>query len=161
LETLLSLLPDAYERAPLVRETWDAGGVHPRDIKTLDDFRERAPFLDKRALRRWRDERGDPYGGLLTADPHDLTAIMSTSGTTGDPTLLPEQWGRGSAPRAVMYRDFWEMGVRPGDRVALVLFTYRGPTYGFVQSLGAVPVLFDFTPDEMERFCELSLRYRP
>jgi len=60
-----------------------------------------------------------------------------------------------------MYRDFWEMGVRPGDRVALVLFTYRGPTYGLVQQLGAVPVLFDFTPDDMERFCELSLYYRP
>jgi phenylacetate-CoA ligase len=53
------------------------------------------------------------------------------------------------------------MGVRPGDHVSLVLFTFRGPTYGFVQSLGAVPVLFDFDPAEMERFCELSLEYRP
>jgi phenylacetate-CoA ligase len=30
-----------------------------------------------------------------------------------------------------------------------------------VQSLGAVPVLFDFAPAEMERFCELSLEHRP
>src|SRR4051812_9705654 len=161
LDALLSILPEAYERAPLVRETWEAAGVHPRDIRSLDDFRERAPFLDKQALRRWRADRQDPYGGLLAVDPAELTAIMSTSGTTGDPTLVPEQWGRGSGPRAVMYRDFWEIGVRPGDRVALVLFTYRGPTYGFVQSLGAVPVLFDFAPSEMERFCELSLEHRP
>jgi phenylacetate-CoA ligase len=161
LESLLSILALAYERAPLVRETWDAAGVQPRDISSLDDFRERAPFVDKHTLRRWRDERGDPFGGLLAVDTDDLTAIMSTSGTTGDPTLVPEQWGRGGGPRAVMYRDFWGMGVRPGDRVALILFTYRGPTYGFVQALGGVPVLFDFAPSEMERFCELSLETRP
>jgi phenylacetate-CoA ligase len=53
------------------------------------------------------------------------------------------------------------MGVRPGDYVALVLFTFRGPTYGLFQSLGTIPVLFDFDPSEMERFCELSVRYRP
>jgi phenylacetate-CoA ligase len=161
LEALLALLSVAYERAPLIRETWDAAGVRPSDITTLDEFRERAPFVDKQALRRWRDQRGDPYGGLLAVDPAELTAVMSTSGTTGDPTLVPEQWGQGSGPRAVMFRDFWGMGVRPGDRVALVLFTYRGPTYGFVQALGAVPVLFDFAPSEMERFCELSMQFRP
>jgi phenylacetate-CoA ligase len=160
-ELLLELLPHAYEHAPIVRDAWDRAGVHPRDIRTLDDFRERAPFLDKDAVRRWRDRCGDPYGGLLTVAPSELTAIMSTSGTTGDPTLVPEQWGRGPAPRALMYRDFWGMGVRPGDHVALVLFTFRGPTYGFVQSLGAVPVLFDFAVEEMERFCELSLQLRP
>jgi phenylacetate-CoA ligase len=144
-----------------VRETWDAAGVHPHDVHSLDDFRALAPFVDKHTLRRWRDTRGDPYGGLLTVAPGELTAVMSTSGTTGDPTLVPEQWGNTGAPRAVMYRDFWGMGVRPGDHVALVLFTFRGPTYGFVQSLGAVPVLFDFDPAEMERFCELSLELRP
>jgi phenylacetate-CoA ligase len=160
-ELLLALLPHAYEHAALVRETWDAAGVHPRDVRSLDDFRERAPFVDKDALRRFRDERGDPFGGLCTVPPGSLTAIMSTSGTTGDPTLMPEQWGGGGGPPAVITRDFWGMGVRPGDHVALVLFTFRGPTYGLFQSLGTVPVLFDFDPVEMERFCELSLRYRP
>jgi phenylacetate-CoA ligase len=52
--------------------------------------------------------------------------------------------------------------VRPGDYVALVLFTFRGPTYGLFQhSLGTTPILFDFDPDEMTRFCELSLEFRP
>src|SRR5204862_2206638 len=117
---LIGMIPHAYEHAPIVRATWDAARVHPRDIRTIDDFRERAPFLDKDALRQWRDRCGDPYGGLLTVAPAELTAIMSTSGTTGDPTLVPEQWGLGPAPRALMYRDFWGIGVRPGDYVALV-----------------------------------------
>jgi len=161
-ELLLEMLPHAYEHGALVHETWDAAGVHPRDIKTLDDFRELAPYIDKDAIRRFRDERGDPYGGLSTVAPAELTAIMSTSGTTGDPTLVPEKWGGGGGGRpAVITRDFWGMGVRPGDHVALVLFTFRGPTYGLFQSLGTIPVLVDFDPSEMARFCELSLRYRP
>jgi len=159
---LLEMLPYAYEHAALIRETWDAAGVHPRDIKSVDDFRERAPFIDKNSLRRFRDERGDPYGGTCTIPPAELTAIMSTSGTTGDPTLVPEKWGGGGGGRpAIITRDFWGMGVRPGDYVSLVLFTFRGPTYGLFQGIGTVPILFDFDPAEIERLCELSLRYRP
>src|SRR5215467_4575767 len=99
LERLLEVIALAYERAPLIREAWEAAKVHPRDIRTLDDFRERVPFIDKDAVRRFRDERGDPYGGLLCVDPNELTAIMSTSGTTGDPTLVAERWGGGGGGR--------------------------------------------------------------
>ncbi|HEX5614415.1 MAG TPA: phenylacetate--CoA ligase family protein [Acidimicrobiia bacterium] len=157
---LLELLPHAYEHAPLVRHAWDAAGVHPRDVRDLDDFCALAPFVSKDAIRRYRDGSTDPFGGVLAVPLAELTAVMSTSGTTGDPTLVPEQWGRGRGP-AALSRDFWGMGVRPGDHVALVLFTFRGPTYGFVQGMGGIPVLFDFDPAEMERFCEASLEYRP
>jgi phenylacetate-CoA ligase len=160
-QLLLEMVPWAYEHAAVIRAAWDAAGVHPRDIRSLAAFRERAPFVDKHALRRFRDERGDPFGGLCALAPEELTAVMSTSGTTGDPTLVPEKWGGGGGRPAIITRDFWGMGVRPGDHVALVLFTYRGPTYGLFQGLGTVPILFDFDPAEMERFCELSLRYRP
>jgi phenylacetate-CoA ligase len=159
-ESLLEMLPHAYEHAPLIREAWDRAGVHPRDVHSLADFRAAAPFVNKDAVRHFRDERGDPFGGMCALAPAELTAIMSTSGTTGDPTLVPEKWGGGGRP-TIITRDFWGMGVRPGDHVALVLFTFRGPTYGLFQGLGTVPVLFDFDPAEMERFCELSLRYRP
>lgn len=163
LERLLEVLPIAYERAPLIGETWQAAGVHPRDIRTLDDFRERVPFIDKDMIRAFRDQRGDPFGGLLCVDPHDLTGVGSTSGTTGDPTLVAEQWGGGGLTSpSIITRDLWGWGVRPGDYVMLVLFTFRGPTYGLFQhSLGTTPILFDFDPAEMERFCELSLEYRP
>ena len=162
LELLLDTIALAYERAPLVRETWQAAKVRPADIRTLDDFREKVPFISKDAVRRFRDEKGDPYGGLLCLDTAELTAVMSTSGTTGDPTLVAERWGgEPVGRRAVMYRDFWGMGVRPGDYVALVLFTFRGPTYSFVQSLGAIPILLDYELGELERLLRLSIRYRP
>ncbi len=159
-ERLAELLPHAYASSPLVRETWDAAGVHPDDVHGLDDLRAKVPFLDKEALRRFRDERGDPYGGMLAVDAAELTAIMSTSGTTGDPTLVPEVWGGGDRP-GVMTRDFWGIGVRPGDHVALFLFSYRGPVYGFVHGLGAVPILCDHDLAELPRLCALSTRYRP
>jgi phenylacetate-CoA ligase len=163
LERLMTVLPLAYEQSPLIRETWDAARVHPREITTLDDFRERVPFIDKDMVRRFRKDRGDPYGGLLCVDPAQLTGVSSTSGTTGDPTLVPEQWGGGGLTSpAIITRDLWGWGVRPGDFVMLVLFTFRGPTYGLFQhSLGTTPILLDFDPREMERFCELSIEYRP
>jgi phenylacetate-CoA ligase len=162
-ERLHALLPHAYEHAALIRKTWEEAGVHPRDVNSLDDFRERVPFLDKDAVRRFRDEHGDPYGGLLCVPPSELTGVGSTSGTTGDPTLVPEQWGSGGLTSpAIITRDLWGWGVRPGDYVALVLFTFRGPTYGLFQhTLGTTPILIDFHSSEMRRFCELSLEYRP
>ena len=161
-ERLTETIAFAYERSALTREAWDAAKVKPADIRTWDDFAERAPFLDKDAQRRFRDERGDPYGGVLCRTPQELSAINSTSGTTGDPTLVPELWGGGSVGRpAIMVRDFWGMGVRPGDHFSLFLFTFRGPTYGFVQQLGAIPVLFDYGVTEIARLLRLSLRYRP
>lgn len=161
-ELLAETAAFAYERAPLVRRLWDEAGVRPRDLRDIDDFVVRAPCCDKDTLRRWRAEHGDPFGGLLGADPAELTAVTSTSGTTGEPTLVPELWGRGSVgPPAIMYRDFWEMGVRPGDYVSLFLFTFRGPVFAFVQQLGAVPVLFDHDPSEIERLLRTSAELRP
>ena len=161
-ELLTETIAFAYEHSALTREAWDGARVRPTDIRTWEDFTEKVPFLDKDAQRRFRDERNDPYGGVLCRDPAELTAINSTSGTTGDPTLVPELWGGGFVGRpAIMYRDFWGMGVRPGDHFALFLFTFRGPTYGFVQQLGAVPMLFDYDIDEIERLLRLSIEYRP
>ena len=162
LELLLETIAFAYERSPLIRDAWEQAKVTPRDVRSLDDFHEKVPFISKDAIRQFRDERGDPYGGQLCVEQSDLTAIMSTSGTTGDPTLVAERWGGGHVGRpALMFRDFWGMGVRPGDVVSLFLFTFRGPTYGFVQQLGAVPMLFDYDIDEIERLLRCSIEYQP
>lgn len=157
---LLDLVPYAYERSALIRETWDAAGVHPRDIRSIGDFRERAPFMSKDAVRAFRDRHGDPYGGLLCVPEDELTAIMSTSGTTGDPTLVPDRWEARTRPPPLS-REFWEMGVREGDYFTCMLFTFRGPFYAAALVLGAVPVFLDHTPLEFPRLVRLSLELRP
>jgi len=131
------LLPWAYARSPLVRSTWDAAGVTIDDVKTMDDFREKVPFVDKDAIRRFRDVGGDRYGGLLCVDPlragGPFTAVFSTSGTTGDPTLVPS----GAAMERLLgvfelekavYELRYELNNRP-DWVAI-------PVAGIVRMLG-------------------------
>jgi phenylacetate-CoA ligase len=162
LERLLLMLPYAYEHSPLVRSVWEEAGVHPRDIRSLADFAERVPFIDKETLRHWREDRGDPFAGLLCIPPDQVTTILSSSGTTGEPTLSPQHWAPSDGPvPAGLSRDLWMMGLRPHDRVMVAIFTFRGPAFGMVQQFGATPILCDYTPEDMTRFCELSLEFRP
>lgn len=158
------LLPWAYRRSPLVRSTWDAAGVTIDDIGSMEDFREKAPFLSKDAVREFRDRNHDPYGGLLALDPDDpalksvFSAIFSTSGTTGDPTPAPYA-GRGPS---MLVREFWEIGARPGDAFMHCLFTFRGPgIHDTIRGVGATPVFCDHQPDDVAEILRRSREHRP
>ena len=80
---ILELVPYAYERSAFYRELWDAHGVHPRDIRSLEDFRAhpvhhqghgpRLPGPHRRPLRR----------PALRPAVEELTSVSSSSGTTG------------------------------------------------------------------------------
>ena len=161
LERLQTTCELAYEHAPLIRERWDEAKVKPSDIKTVDDFRERVPFIDKDAIREFREARGDPFGGLLCLPIADLTGINSTSGTTGNPTLTAERWGEDPRRPNAMARDLWHMGGRPGDYFSVILFTFPGPFYTLPLTLGMTPVIYDYDVHEVERLMRQSLRYRP
>jgi phenylacetate-CoA ligase len=155
------LVPWAYERSPLIRDAWERAGVKPADVQSMDDFREKAPFIDKDAIRRFRDSNADPYGGLLCVDPMKpgvFRAVFSTSGTTGDPTPVPAA-GSGAS---ILTREFWEMGVRPGDSFTHMLFTYRGPgIHHTIRGVGATPLFVDHTPFDFGQFFRFSLEFRP
>jgi phenylacetate-CoA ligase len=161
-QKLGELLPWAYERAPLIRHAWDEAGVKPDAIDSMQAFREQVPFIDKDAMRHFRDDRGDPYGGMLAIDlatPGVFGAIFSTSGTTGDPTLAPFAGREGPT---ILAREFWELGVRPGDAFVEMLFTYRGPAIHWtMRGIGATPVFVDHDPRELPRLFELSRQFQP
>ncbi len=155
------LVPWAYKRSGLIRETWDAAGITAADIVTMDDFREKVPFLDKDAIRSYRDRHGDPYGGLLCLDPRItevFSAIFSTSGTTGDPTPAPYA-GRGPS---MLVREFWELGCRPGDYFTHMLFTFRGPAiHDTIRGIGATPIFLDHHPADFPQLFRFSKELRP
>jgi phenylacetate-CoA ligase len=159
---LAEVLPWAYERAPLIRDAWKNAGVTPDAIDSMAAFREQVPFIDKDAMRHFRDDCGDPYGGMLAIDlatPGVFGAIFSTSGTTGDPTLAPFAGREGPT---MLAREFWELGVRPGDTFVEMLFTYRGPAIHWtMRGMGATPIFVDHDPAELPRLFELSRLYRP
>jgi phenylacetate-CoA ligase len=152
---LLDALGYLDQHSPLLGHVWNSAGVAVGEISSLDDFRERVPFTDKDTVRAYRNATGDPLGGLRRL--HDASALSSTTGTTGDPVVLPV--GHGNGPG--LARDWWEIGVRPGDAVAFMLFTFRGPAWLTPHALGASCVLFDHHPSEFDRWCRASIELEP
>lgn len=157
---LARIVEHAYERAPLIRQTWSRAGVTPKDVKSLAAFQDTAPFIDKDRVREFRDANNDPCGGLNTAAVGELKGVGSTSGTTGDPTPVPQ--GFRSPPEQSYLRDLWHIGARPGDYLANVMFTFRGGHRGrLMQEAGITPIYFSLSPFEMPRLCAASKQFRP
>ncbi len=160
-DRLLDLVPYVYEHSALVRHVWDVAGVTPKDIRTVDDFRERAPFTSKDEVRAFAARTGDPYGGVVCVDPRDLTAIGTTSGTTGDPMLIPEQWEQWAPYSVGGARFWWGMGVRPGD-YGFGIWNFRTLAYyEGLQLCGAIPILFDPFGMDWDQLIERVRRYQP
>src|SRR5690242_1575430 len=55
LEALQEVLRHAYETVPYYRRTWAAAGVHPADVRSLDDLRH-FPVVTKADIRAAGDE---------------------------------------------------------------------------------------------------------
>jgi phenylacetate-CoA ligase len=175
-ERLLRTIAHAYERSPFVRHHWDAAGLRPADIRTTADFTRLAPLMDKDQMRDWRDRHDDPFCGLLCADVADISFIGSSSGTTGDPTLFSYRWGRedGHLPAAPglaadgpsgywggTLRDWWEIGLRPGEHGVYFGLRMRGPMFRLLQTLGVTPIMLGYGEGDLHQFIDLSRRYRP
>ncbi len=71
----------AYENVPLYRQRFDAAGVHPEDIQSLDDL-AKLPFTTKTDLRD-----NYPYG-MFATPMEDIVRLHASSGTTGQPTVV-------------------------------------------------------------------------
>lgn len=158
---VLELVPAAYENSPFYRELWSAAGVDPARVRSLDDFFAMIPTFTKDDLRAYRARTGDPFSGLLQVPASRLTSIMSTSGTTGTPELVPEIWDTAPPLPACSARDLWELGVRPGDRVLVPPGAMRGFYDTFYQEMGLVPIYLDAWLGRGAETIIALQRYRP
>lgn len=80
-ERLKNVLSHAYKNVPLYKRKLDEIGLHPDDIKSIDDI-HKLPFTTKEDFRE-----NYPYG--MFAVPMDKIAkIHASSGTTGQPTVV-------------------------------------------------------------------------
>lgn len=149
-----------YDNAPLIRDIWSRAGVKPSDIKSMADFRAKAPMFDKDDQRAFRDKHHDLTGGFVPIRPGAIMSVGTTSGTTGDPTPVANP---PRSPSEVAYaRAQWSQGARPGDYVTELLFTYRGGHRNrYAGEIGFAKLLFAMHPAEMPRIAEGSRRYRP
>ncbi len=74
-------LRHAYDHVPHYRRAFDASGVHPSDLHTLDDL-ARFPFTSKQDLR-------DHYPfGLFAVPRTEVVRVHASSGTTGKSTVV-------------------------------------------------------------------------
>jgi phenylacetate-CoA ligase len=94
--------------SPFYRKRFAECNIKPTDIRTLDDLR-RIPFTTKEDLRSTY-----PFG-MAAVPLKDCIRLHSSSGTTGNPTVILhtkrdiEQWAE------AMARCLWMVGMRPED----------------------------------------------
>ena len=70
-----------YELTPFYQKKFDAMGIQPKDIKSIEDI-SKLPFTKKQDLR-------DHYPfGLFTVPMSQVVRVHSSSGTTGKPTVV-------------------------------------------------------------------------
>ena len=123
---LREVMAYAYAKAPFYRRKWDAAGVHPDHIKSLEDF-ERVPVVTKAELRA-AQEQSPPFGDYLCIPESEVHHIHGTSGTTGRPTAFAIGRADWHAIAESHARVMWGMGLRPGDMVFIgsVFSLYMG-----------------------------------
>ncbi|MDJ0379000.1 phenylacetate--CoA ligase PaaK [Cryobacterium sp. PH31-L1] len=147
----------AYANVPLYTRKFDAAGVHPDDIRTLEDV-ALLPFTTKEDLRV-----SYPFG--MFAVPMDQVArIHTSSGTTGLPTVVGYTKKDLAMWAGLVARSLRASGVRPGMKVhnayGYGLFTGGLGAHAGIEALGAcaipmsggqtnkqVQMITDFEPD--------------
>ena len=129
LERLRWTLAHAYDNVPRYRETFDAAGVHPGDLRDFADL-ARFPFTTKDDLRETY-----PFG--MFAVPRERVArIHASSGTTGKPTIVGYTRKDLDTWADVCARSLRASGGVPGDLVH-VAFGYGLFTGGLGVHYGA------------------------
>ncbi len=110
LRRLKQALLGAYERVPQYRQKFDAAGVRPEDLKSLEDLAN-FPFTTKEDLRQ-----NYPFG--MFAVPMDqIVRIHASSGTTGKSTVVGYTKGDIELWSQLIARSIRAAGGKPGDKL--------------------------------------------
>jgi len=110
LARLRESLARTYAQVAPYRAKCEAAGVHPDDLRHLEDL-GRFPFTLKEDLRQHY-----PYG-LLAVPRARLARLHASSGTTGQPTLVAYTAGDLDTWAQLVARSIRAAGGRPGDLV--------------------------------------------
>jgi phenylacetate-CoA ligase len=146
----------AYDNVPHYRRSFDAAGVRPNDLRTLEDL-ARFPFTTKKDLR-------DNYPFGMFAVPRErIVRIHASSGTTGKPTVVGYTAADIDTWATLMARSIRAAGGRPGDIVHIAygygLFTGGlGAHYG-AERLGCTVI--PMSGGQTERQVQLIGDFKP
>ena len=136
---LATLVNRVYQTVPFYKKQFDAHGIHPSDIKTVEDL-PKLPFTKKTDLR-------DNYPFKMFAKPMDeVIRIHASSGTTGKPTVVGYSKKDIDVFDEVVARSLVCAGARPGMKLhnayGYGLFTGGLGMHGGASKLGmaVIPV---------------------
>lgn len=108
LRELRDIVRFAYDHSQFYREAFDAAGVSPEDIQSLDDIR-RLPIVTKHDLVNSNAE--------IHTDHHfGKTFLASTSGSSGESLVFRRDESADSFNRASIFRQYSWHDVKPWDR---------------------------------------------
>jgi phenylacetate-CoA ligase len=155
LERLQWSVRHAYENVAHYRQSFRAAGVHPRDLRTLDDL-AKFPFTVKDDLRA-----NYPFG-MFAVPREQVVRVHASSGTTGKPTVVGYTQQDIDTWALLMARSIRASGGRPGDIVHIAygygLFTGGlGAHYG-AERLGCtvVPMSGGQTQKQVQLICDFK-----
>ena len=156
LERLRWSLRHAYENVAHTREKFDRHGVHPEDLKTLDDLK-RFPFTTKQDLR-------ENYPFSMFAVPREeVVRIHASSGTTGKPTVVGYTKNDIAMWATLMARSIHAAGGRRGD-IAHVGYGYGLFTGGLGAHYGAERLgctVIPMSGGQTEKQVQLIMDFQP
>ena len=146
----------AYAAVPHYRRALDAAGVHPEDIRSLDDL-ARIPFTTKEDLRQ-----NYPFG-MFAVPREQVARIHASSGTTGRPTVVGYTAADVAMWSEVMARSIHAAGGRPGD-IVHVAYGYGLFTGGLGAHYGAERVgaaVIPMSGGQTEKQVQLITDFQP
>ncbi|SNS60705.1 phenylacetate-CoA ligase [Asanoa hainanensis] len=129
LDRLRWSLRHAYDNVPHYRSAFDAAGVHPDDLKSLDDLAA-FPTTSKDDLRA-----NYPFG-MFAVPRERVVRVHASSGTTGRPTVVGYTKDDITTWARLMARSIRASGGSPGD-VVHVAYGYGLFTGGLGAHYGA------------------------
>ncbi len=157
LKRLKSTLTRAYEHVPHYRGAFDAAGMHPDNVTSLEDL-AKFPFTVKEDLRQ-----NYPFG-MFAVPQNQLARIHASSGTTGKPTVVGYTMNDVNMWAECVARSMRASGARPGDMIHVAygygLFTGGlGAHYG-AEKLGCtvIPVSGGMTPRQVQLIVDFKPR---
>ncbi len=156
LERMQWSLQHAYTNVPMYRQKFDSAGVHPDDLKSLEDL-AKFPYTTKQDLR-------DNYPfGTFAVPMEDVVRVHASSGTTGKPTVVGYTQQDIDVWAAAMARSIRAAGGRRADIVHVSygygLFTGGlGAHYG-AERLGCTVI--PFGGGQTERQVQLIQDFKP
>jgi phenylacetate-CoA ligase len=129
LQRLRHSLRHAYDNVPHYRSSFDAAGVRPDELRTLEDL-ARFPFTTKQDLRN-----NYPYG-MFAVPRERVVRVHASSGTTGKPTVVGYTAADIDTWATLVARSIRAAGGRRGD-VVHVAYGYGLFTGGLGAHYGA------------------------